>query len=59
MAQSIPLTKGQFALVDDADFVWLNLWRWRLSSKGYAVRSYCMVEKPLYGFSGIVPRLAS
>lgn len=47
MTQSIPLTKGQFALVDDADFVWLNLWRWRLSSKGYAVRSFTVSGKEL------------
>lgn len=24
----IPLTQGKFALVDDADFDWLNQWKW-------------------------------
>lgn len=26
--RTIPLTKGQFALVDAADFHWLNQWKW-------------------------------
>jgi len=26
--KKIPLTQGQFALVDDADFDWLNQWKW-------------------------------
>ena len=38
MSQSILLTKGQYALVDDADFADLTQWRWRLNSKGYAIR---------------------
>ncbi len=25
----IPLTQGRFARVDDADFAWLNQWKWR------------------------------
>jgi hypothetical protein len=24
----IPLTQGQFAIVDDADFEWLSKWKW-------------------------------
>jgi len=28
MSKSIPLTRGQFAIVDDADFDWLNQWKW-------------------------------
>lgn len=28
MAKIIPLTKGKFAIVDDADFDWLNQYKW-------------------------------
>jgi len=38
MSKLIPLTKGQFAIVDDADFDWLMQWRWHVSEKGYAIR---------------------
>lgn len=34
----IPLTSGKFALVDDADFTFLNQWTWRLNKDGYANR---------------------
>lgn len=40
--REIPLTKGYVALVDAADYEWLNQWRWRARrSRGvvYAVRS--------------------
>ncbi len=37
MSQQIPLTQGQFALVDDADYDWLSPFRWYLASSGYAV----------------------
>lgn len=41
--KQIPLTQGQFALVDDADYEWLNQWKWQYhkdkkSRTGYAVR---------------------
>jgi len=29
MTKLISLTKGQFAIVDDADFEWLSQWKWR------------------------------
>jgi hypothetical protein len=34
MSKLIPLTQGKFAIVDNADFDWLNQWKW------YAVKSY-------------------
>ena len=40
----IPLTQGQFALVDDEDFEWLNQWKWyadRRSNTYYAKRLKC------------------
>lgn len=41
--KQIPLTQGQFVLVDDADYDWLNQWKWNvLKMNGgnfYAVRS--------------------
>lgn len=38
----IPLTQGQQAIVDDADFDWLNRWKWRALKSGktfYASRA--------------------
>lgn len=37
MSKSIPLTKGQFAIVDDEDYDWLMQWKWHYST-GYAMR---------------------
>ena len=41
--KKIPLSKGKFTLVDDADFEWLNAWKWHAGKRGddlyYAVRS--------------------
>ena len=47
MSQVIPLTKGKFALVDDQDFELLLPYRWRLNSKGYAIRSYSVGGKEI------------
>jgi hypothetical protein len=33
MTKQIPLTKGRFALVDDADYEWLSQWKWYASEK--------------------------
>lgn len=39
MAKEILLTQGKVAIVDDADFEWLNQWKWMYHYTGYAVRS--------------------
>jgi len=39
--KKIPLTQGKFAIVDDADFKYLNQWKWQAQKDGerwYAVR---------------------
>lgn len=35
---STPKYPNQFAIVDNEDFGWLNQWKWRTHSKGYAIR---------------------
>ncbi len=37
--KQIPLSKGKFALVDDADFAWLSQWKWHVTALGYAARN--------------------
>src|SRR5688572_10043263 len=37
-AKRIPLTKGQFAIVDAADFGRVNQYKWHYNSHGYAYR---------------------
>lgn len=43
MSKEIPLTQGKVAIVDAADFDWLNQWKWHYhpdkNDKGYAVRT--------------------
>lgn len=38
--KKIPLSQGQFALVDDKDFEYLSQWKWFLGCGGYASRKY-------------------
>lgn len=41
MTKQIPLSKGLFALVDDADYEWLSQWKWYASTHkcgAYAMR---------------------
>ncbi len=42
--KKIKLTRGKYALVDDEDFDWLNQWKWRYHSNGYAARSLKRIE---------------
>jgi hypothetical protein len=39
LAREIPLTQGKVAIVDDADFDWLNQWKWHYANTGYAART--------------------
>ena len=39
MTKEILLTHGHVALVDDADFEWLNQWKWHVTPRGYARRA--------------------
>ena len=44
--KQIPLTRGNVALVDDADFAWLSKWKWH-AFRGTANRTFyaCRTEK--------------
>jgi hypothetical protein len=46
----IPLTKGQFAIVDDDDFEWLSEWKWCATRQGHdrwrAVRGESRFDLP-------------
>lgn len=49
MAKRIPLTQGKFAIVDDADYEWLNQWKWHFARQtGYAARKDWSGGKPKY-----------
>lgn len=38
--KTIPLTQNKFAIVDDADFEFLNQWKWYWANKNYAAKNY-------------------
>jgi len=45
--KKIPLTKGMSAMVDDADYEWLNQWKWNVNKAGrrhYAARRHGIKE---------------
>jgi hypothetical protein len=44
--REIRLTQNKFAIVDDTDFDLLNLFKWQLSSEGYATRRKLVGGKP-------------
>ena len=51
MSKTIPLTQGQFAIVDAADYEWLSRWKWCYTpsdkgSGGYAVRTRLKTDGP-------------
>lgn len=43
--KKIMLHNGEYAIVDDTDFEYLNQWNWYLSSFGYVVRSQAISPK--------------
>lgn len=46
MTKEIPLTQGQVALVDDADFEWLCQWKWRATRKPGEYTYYALRTGP-------------
>ncbi len=46
MMKQIKITQNKIALVDDADFEWLNQWKWHYRNTGYAIRRDYCGEKP-------------
>lgn len=51
----IPLTKGKYAFVDDADYEWLNQWKWCYQQSGYAVRYAYRPKRQIYMHKLILP----
>jgi len=37
--KKIKLTQGKYALVDNENFEWLNQWKWKFDSTGYAAKT--------------------
>lgn len=52
--KEIALTRGKVALVDDADYEWINQWKWQFlpahrTQEGYAWRKMSMLNKLIPG----------
>lgn len=41
----IPLTRGFFSIVDEADFDWLNQRRWRAKKSASSIYAVCRIKK--------------
>lgn len=48
MSKQIPLTKGKFAIIDDADFESIKMFRWSCTNTGYAARAKRINGKSKY-----------
>jgi hypothetical protein len=46
MSRLIPLSKGRFAVVDDADYGFISKFKWSVHSAGYACRNAPRSETP-------------
>lgn len=53
--RTIPLTKGQIAIVDDDDFDRLSLFKWQCNGLGYAIRRCKSTNKQRYMHHDILP----
>ena len=54
MAKEIPLTRGQFAIVDDEDYIWLNQWKWCAIKREY---TWYAERRELKSISGKILRM--
>lgn len=53
MSRLIPLTQGQYAIVDDGAFDWLNQWNWHCTGDKYAARGVSSGSKQSAGNIGM------
>lgn len=50
MSKRIPLSKGKYAIVDDADYDFLSQWKWTYTGNGYAIRSETIDGERVYTY---------